>query len=468
MTTKDQLGILTEQISANTLKESTTSGDSASFSALILPLIEKIYSESFITQVADTQPLKGPTGRVAALYATYGGTGNSAETNTHPDSSYILILTGDATATLTPLVDGSPQSLGGSTFIVRYFETDTTKKIAFAASQGQVGTQSNLTITRVLLSRESGTYVPATTDTFAALPIKYVTNNKAGIKKLFQAYSGSYGYTNDSNTTVKKLGFETRTNMVETVARKLKSKFSTEQIQELLDIYKVKGESVAAEFIGTEIRHEIDKEFIEYMKFISKYTVLPTTQLSLSNSVAAYASGAIQDISSDLAMNIFLAAEQIVRDTRRNRTIFILADPITIAILQVNALMTKAVAEEENPYRVGKLGSYELFVDLFAEPNEHFIIVGYQGSNEGDGDSGIIFAPYSNTVHTAVDADLHGNMMLVNRYALVRHPQDTGNKNQANIWDAANAGNSDFFKMFIVDFGNFIPNLTDTTLPNFE
>jgi hypothetical protein len=445
MTTKAQLGILTEQVSNNTLKESTQSGDSASFAALILPLIEKIYTESLIAQVADTQPLKGPTGRVAALYSTYGGTGNSAETNTHPDSSYILVLTGNASGWA---IDGAPITFSGDSYITRYVETEVI---------------NSTTISRVLVSRETFTgAAPVKGSTFNALVVRFATLNRAAIKKLFKDYSGSYAYGYDTNTAVKKIGFEVRTNMIETVARKVKSKFSAEQIQDLLAIYKENGVEVASEYIGNEIRHEIDKEFIEYMKFIAKASLVDP--IALSASVAAAASGALQDVTSDIVANIFIAAEQIVRDTRRNRTIFVLVDPMTAGFLQVNPLMTKAEAEEQNPYRIGKIGSYELFVDLFAEPNEHYAIVGYQGSNEGDGDAGIIFAPYSNTVHQTLDNEFKENLFFLNRYAMVRHPQDVGNKNQANIWDAANANNSDFFKMLLIDYGTAIPNLTDAAV----
>jgi hypothetical protein len=289
--------------------------------------------------------------------------------------------------------------------------------------------------------------------------------NRAAIKKLFQNYSGSFPYKTDDNTAVKFIGFETRTNLIETVSRKLKSKFSFEQLQDMVTIYNEKGIETASEYLADEIREEIDKEFIEYMKYISSFSTL--TPVALSNSIAV-GGGGMKDVSDDLIMNIFLAAENIVRNTKRNRTIFILADPITCAFLQVNAFVTKASADEKNPYKIGSIGTYPLFVDLFAEADEHFIIVGYQGSGEGDGDSGIIFAPYSSSLHVVDDKEMKTNMMIMNRYAMVRHPQDIGNKIQSDIWDSANASNSDFFKMFIVDYGTSLVNLTDITIPVFE
>lgn len=439
--------IVIDKVTSNVLKENTSS-DAATFAPLILPLIEKIYTDTFISQVADTQPLSSSTGRVACLFSMYNGTDTTP--NSHPDNSYICYTSPPVTA-----LSASGMTVG--TTVTEYSSSDTYKVIYIEDN-------------KILLTIETGSHVINKGDAFnnGAFTITYSTPNRVAIKKLFKNYSGTYAYGNDSNTSLRNVSFETRTKLVETVARKIKSKFSFEQFYDLMTVYNKNGIELAAKCLATEINHEIDKEFIDYIKFIAKYTVLSTTSVKLSNSVAAYQSGAMQDITSDIAMNIFTAAEQIVRDTRRNRTIFVLADPITIAFLQVNPLLSKATSEEENPYRVGTLGTYPLFCDLFAEPNEHYVLVGYKGSNEGDGDSGIIFAPYTNTLHNVESGDMKHNLMMMNRYAIVRHPQDSGNVTTSNIWDSSNASNSDFFKMFILDYGTSIPNFTDTTLNNFE
>jgi hypothetical protein len=442
MTSQAQALMITEQVSNNTLKESTNSGDIAEFGALILPLIQKIYTDSLIGQIADQQPLNGPIGKVSALFSVYNGLEN--EPTAHPDNSFIVYLT---TAPTGVAINDTITKTGGNTFKVLYIEDN--KLLVVATTVG-------------------ATLVKGSTLSTPVNSVTYATPNRAAIKKLFKRYSGTYAYGNDDNTSVKNISFETRTTNAVTVARKVKAKLSFEQIQDWVALYKEKGVEVATKAISTDIKHEIDKEFIDYLKFIAKYTVLSNSSIKLSNSIAATASGAMQDITSDIAVNIFTAAEQIVKDTRRNRTIFVIADPVTVAFLQVNALMTKADSEEENPYKVGKIGTYPLYCDLFAEVGEHYVLVGYQGSNEGDGDAGVIFAPYSNTLHAVDSADMKTNLLSLNRYAFVRHPQDTGNVNADNIWDAVNASNSDFFKMFIIDYGNAITNFTDTTLSNIE
>jgi hypothetical protein len=52
---------------------------------------------------------------------------------------------------------------------------------------------------------------------------------------------------------------------------------------------------------------------------------------------------------------------------------------------------------------------------------------------------------------------------------MIRHPQDLGNVNPDDPWNLENAGNSDFFKMFIVDFGTTaLVNFANTSIPMFE
>jgi len=439
-----KIEMLIEQVATNTLKESVSSGDVAQIGALISPLIKKIFTTSLISQVCDVQPLTGPIGRIATLFSMYSGEGSSAETGTQPDTSYIVYT--------SPAASGLGLSVGDT--VTEDSSSDTFKVVHI---EGE----------KLLLALSVGSHVIEKADTFntAEFSITYSTQNRAAIKKLFTSYSGSFPYGTDSNDDVKYIGFESRTKMVESVSRKLKSKFSFEQLQDMMSVYSEKGIDTASDFLANEIQHEIDKEVIEYMKFIAPYSTISAVKLSESIAVGG---GGIKDVTDDLIVNIFLAAEKIVQDTKRNRNIFVLCDPITGAFLQTNAFVTKTHMDEKNPYEIGTIGTYPLFIDMFAEVGEYFVLVGYQGLSDEQGDSGVIYAPYSNTVHVVDSGDMKQNMMILNRYAIVRHPQDTGNKNSTNIWDSSNASNSDFFKMFLVDYGTAIKNLTDIAIPKFN
>jgi len=458
------------QVEKNILKESAsastvTSADSSTYAPLIVPLLKKLYSESLINQIADVQELDGPVGKVSCLFSVYSGTGSSGQTDTHPDNSYLLIVPYDATPWT---VDSLVVNFGTSTFKIRYTEVD----------ESETATPTN--IIRVLVSRETGADIPKAGDTFNGKVITYATFNRASIKKLFKGYSGTlisdgkgnkqyigYAQGYDNNDTVKFIGFETRTINTSSVTRKLKSRFSQEQIHDMLAVYKEKADETYAEAVAHEIRQEIDKEFICYLKYISTLLTTTNSPLLLTNSYGASPSGSLQDVSYDLVSNIYLAAEQIVKDTKRNRTIFVLADPVTTSFLQTNAFHVKANPNEKNPYRIGSIGTYPLFCDLYAEPNENYIMVGYLGI-DGEGDAGVIYSPYSYTMHPATDpVDFTENVLYMNRYAITRHPQDTGNVDWVNPWALANSGNSDFFKIFTIDYTG-IKNFGDISVPNFK
>lgn len=446
-----------------TLNESTdgssdnnTSTVAGQFGPLIIPLIKKIYVESLISQVADVQPLTSPVGKVAALIATYSGEGSSAESNLHPDNSFLIRVADVTGLNVLDVLTASD----ASTFKIHYIEDKS-----------------------LLVSRESGIHVPVKTDVFTSVgpldvdenpttinrTVTYATKNRASLKKVFKGYTGAavngsgrylgYSYGYDNNSAIKHLGFETRTFNVVTETRKLKSKFSAEQIQELQNVYQENGIEVASESLANEIRQEIDKEFIAYLKFIAKIST--SASLDLSRSIAAAPSGALQDVASDIVANMFLAAEQIVKDTKRSRRMFIMVDPITAAFVQTTTFFTSVPESEKNIYRVGNIGNYPLYVDLYAEPDEHYVVVGYRGSQDNDGDSGIIYAPYTSTVLNATDTNFKENLLYLDRHSIVRHPQDTGNTDPNDKWSLTNEGNSDFFKMFTIDYGT-------TALVNFD
>ena len=277
--------LLLEDDSAN--DTSTVGGE---FAQLILPLIKKIYPDSLVAEIADIQPLSAPMAKVGALYSLYTGNDNSALTNTHVFNSFVV-----STPTAGVSVDDEWTGYG-ATYTVRYVE--------------EVVTHNSLsTYYNILLSMETGSHVPTASDVFTdttnmtSYTITYGSWNRAAINKIFRGYTGApYGdgtnfvgipYLTDSNVNDKFMGFETRTINATTGARKIKSRFSREQLQDILHIYKEHGVVLAAESLASEIRQEIDKELISYMKFISEITTNVTLNLELSKGII---NGSLQDV----------------------------------------------------------------------------------------------------------------------------------------------------------------------------
>jgi hypothetical protein len=295
----------------------------------------------------------------------------------------------------------------------------------------------------------NGMYGVKAGNTIGSQPILYTTTNRNTIKKVFKGYSTVL----ENNSNLREVNFETATKVLETVSRKIRSKFSQEKLQDLKALYDEKAYDIVAEAIANEIRQEIDREIIDYLKFIATPML---SDINLPLSLGMGSGGGLDAVTYDVLGSIYLAAEEIVKATKRNRTMFILADSATTAFLLLNPLHTEAKTEESNPYLVGKVGAYDLFCDPFS--TEHYVIVGYNFKSKDKHDAGLYFSPYTNSVHEltsgdgSADTPFSQNFMVMNRYGYTTHPQDSGTGN----------GDSDFFRIFSVNYSQ-----AGVTIPNF-
>jgi len=411
MTKKEYLQkMVVERVQQNLLRESNTSADAATFAKLNLPLVKKIYPDMLASQICDVQPLHGPRGIISALFSYYKPTEDVNLENAR-------IFEVDTTA---GLVTGQIQVIGATTWQIEYIDGSGKAFLAIAT----VGPNAPV--------------APGTA--FGAATVIITTINRASVKKIFRQYSGPY--TNDI-VVPRQIGHEIRTMTVEAKSRKLKSVISKEKVQDWERIYGEKAYDLIAENLGNEIIQELDMELIDYIRSIAT----PMPDVVLSNSYGTQ--GDMMAVGNDLYVNIFFAAEQIVKATKRNRTIFILADATTIGLLLTNPLHTTVSDDEDNPFYVGKLGTYKLYADIYSE--DHYVAVGYRGENHGDGDTGIIYTPYMDYFHQSTDPETFAEKFLsMSRYTFTRHPQDQG----------TGLGDSDFFRSFAVDLSglnNYTP-----------
>lgn len=459
----------------NTISESSMTFDVATWEPLLFPLIKKIYPESLVEQIASVQGTKSPAAKISYLNALYTGNASNNENNIHFSNSRLITLPASAQGSIlvgsTYTINTSP-NLGVK---VHYGEI-TNEFVTTEVSSGVTVTQSVSAVPKywnVLISAVSGTdydnlsvdttyfkpvnvinNIVAGTTTIGGITILYSTTNRNTIKKVFKSYSSVL----EDNSNIKQISFETATKIVNTVSRKIKSKFTQEKLQDLQALYKEKAYDIVAEAVANEIRQEIDREIIEYLK--ANATPMKM-DINLPLSIGNGAGGGLDAITYDLVGSIYLAVEEIVKATKRNRTMFILADSATCAFLLLNPFHTEAKAEVSNPYKVGMVGAYELYCDPYS--TEHYVIVGYNFKSKDKNDAGLYFVPYSNTIHevTASDTDpvpFSQNFLTMNRFGYTLHPQDSAKGN--------GSGDSDFFRIFSVNFGtgtapNFIPNFPE-------
>lgn len=443
MTTKNEF--LAECLYQNVLKESNTSADIGKYAPLILPLVQKIYPESLVNQIASVQPTTSPLAKVAALYTIYTGDGSNNDNNIHLENSRIFTVPASADALFT--IDSTGAS-GTNTFTVFYKETATEYTASYASGGDFISRSFPDAYVHILVRVDSGNFVTGSsilTGAGSGESLLYVSANRNIIKRVFSKYATVL----EDNSDLKEVNFEIRTANVECKTRKIKSKFTQEHYQSIQSLYKEKAETFVAEYIANEIQQEIDREVIEYIKDIA--TPMPI-DIQLKNSLPNEGSGSIGDMTYDLYFTIFSAIEEIVKATKRNRTMFILADSATVALLVSNALHSEVSHSESNPYRVGQIGSYPLFCDPYS--TEHYMIIGYRYESEAKDDAGLIFTPYTSTVVETVNPDTFGKVfMTMNRYGYIRHPQDSGTAE----------GDSDFFRYVAVNFDGIVNNGANLT-----
>jgi hypothetical protein len=452
---KEALGDL---LYKNAINESSMSGDIAKWEPLLFPLIKKIYPDSLVEQIASVQPTKSPLGKISYLNAIYTGNKSNNENNIHWTNSRLMTLPVSAQSSI--VVDGVYAINTNPSIFIKVFHGEVTSEfvttevsagLSVTTSVSAVPTHWNILVASVSgsLDMANGMYGVKAGNTIGSQPILYTTTNRNTIKKVFKDYSKVL----ENNSNLSEVSFETATKIVQTVSRKIRSKFSQERLQDLKALYDEKAYEIVAEAISNEIRQEIDREIIDYLKFISTPML---SDINLPLSLGMGDGGGLDAVTYDLLGSIFLAAEEIVKATKRNRTMFILADSATCAFLLLNPLHTEATPDESNPYKVGKVGAYDLFCDPFS--TEHYVIVGYNFKSKDKHDAGLYFVPYSTTVHELTSGDTNEmtpfsqNFMVMNRYGFTIHPQDSGTEN----------GDSDFFRIFSVNYSQ-----AGVTVPNF-
>lgn len=394
------------------LNEMTVTGDISQYPELIKPILYKVYTESLVSEIADIQPLKSPVGKVYTLFSSYGG--NTGEHMNSTNSTIIVLDTNPY------VIDDSISTVTG-TGTVEYSEDN-----------------------KILVRIDSGYF--EIDQLIGTSTIFDVITNRNYIRRTFKNYSGPYSTINgELLTEIPEITHELIGNTLEVKTRKLKSKVSQEVMEDLRNIY---GEDFQKEILenefASEIIQSIDNEIISYLKTIAT----PISDIVLKNSLGMQSG--IAALSEDIYANLYKLTIDIMRNTKRKKNFFVLADAATTALLLNSPLHAKPQEDKTNTYFMGKVGGlFNLYMDPYS--TDHYVLVGYKSENSELGDAGLIYAPYMNTIHEAIEPDT-GKSVFFNtmRYDYISHPQDT----------TTGVSDSIFFKMFRIDMTD-IPNLAN-------
>jgi hypothetical protein len=399
---KDKLALLESM--ADKLIETTTA-DIGQFPEMIKPLLYKIYTNSLVSEIADMQQLMSSSGKVYTLFSNYGG---SETDDLNSLNSSVIVVSDGSTLVLNDTITTATGS-----GVIKYIEGN-----------------------NLLVSISSGHFAVSQIINAGTINIVDVISNRNYAKKMFANYNGPYSTTTGESTVARALDHEVRESTIDVKTRKLKSKITLEVMQDIKSRF---GEDISTTIITNEFSNEmiqsIDMEVINYLKTVAT----PITDVVLSNSYAV-TGGSLGDVAADLYVNIYKLTVDIMRDTKRRKNFFVMADAATMGILMASPLYVKP-EKNVNTYFMGYIGgNYPLYLDPYS--TDHYVVVGYKREDEEMGDAGLIFAPYMNTIWSTSEPET-GNGIFFNtsRYGYTLHPQDT----------STGLSDSIFFKMFNVN-----------------
>jgi hypothetical protein len=394
------------KLNMNILNE-TNSGDIGQFPEMIKPLLYKVYTESLVSELADIQQLTSPTGRIFTLFSNYGG--QDADELNAANSSVLVVSNGVGYAVdqviTTTTGNGTIVYLEGNNFLVKI---------------------------------NSGYFTKTQTLDTTAITVDDVISNRNYVRKVFKNYSGPFTTANGEINLPLNIDHEVRGSTIEVKTRKIKSKVTQEVIQ---DIKAQFGEDLSKDILanefGSEMIQAIDIEIINYLKTIAT----PISDVVLANSYAI-TGGSLGDVGADIYANIYKLTVDIMRNTKRRKNFFVIADAATVGLMMASPLFIKPEGSSTNSYFMGRVGgSYNLYLDPYSTDN--YVLVGYKNENSDEmGDSGLIFAPYMSTIWDTTEPET-GKAIFFQaiRYGYTANPQDTTTGNADSI----------FFKMFNVN-----------------
>ena len=400
--------------STSLLTEGMDTSDIAQSPAFVGKLVKQVLSKSVLPKITSVIPMKKPSGFVYNLLAYYQGKDSDNKFNNTKIAMLDVDFTGDININIT--------TTNGAVFTVEHFE-------------GKY----------ILIKVISGNIIKD--DTFVYNTITYtfdaVYSSKVAVKKLFKNYSLNVG----ENGTPLEIGFNIIRTAMEVKSRKVISTLTQEAIQDIISQYGVDAIDIITEILSSETALEIDKEVIDYMKGIAT----AKTDLVLTNSD-----------SSDLPFAYLSIADRINRELvelskkhGKNITGFVVCSNNVVAALISAGVMSFGKSGNldiqlltDNDNTVGIMQQYVTVIqDKFAD--EDYVLVGWKQNDDFNGingNAGIIFSPYSLSVHEFNEPESgKTKKMILNRYGFQRNGYDEGDDTS-----------SDFFTTFNVVFSNLI------------
>lgn len=237
--------------------------------------------------------------------------------------------------------------------------------------------------------------------------------------KLFDSLQEGGGPT---TYAAQEVGISIISKEIRAWTRKLRARFPVEVQQDLNAMHNIDIRRELTDVMSYEITAEIDQEILSAIK----HRAQAGGTLSWNYNTSADGRWQIEKYRTLMTV-INNAANEIAVANRIGAGNFLVVSPRVASVLEslpeftiwtqdakLNTLGTAA----PNAY-IGTIGRYKVYRDIFANPLENYLVVGYKGT--GTNDAGIIYTPYVPVMFDEAKGpeSFHTHLGVMTRYAIV-------------------------------------------------
>lgn len=375
------------------LSEGTVTGDIATFTPILLPLVRRTIPQLIANQLLGVQPMTMSTGYLYALVNTYSGDDSTLKID--PNNKGAIIK-----------CDVEPTDLNvGSTFNTDW-KCIYKEGLFVLALKGETEFTLNSTLV--------GTTAKGTA----------IYSNEAAFANILQNYTGPYTTAAGEKLgkDMKEVGITVIKKAIEAKTRSLKGKWTVEMYQDLQAQHGLYADNELINLMSYEIQAEIDREIVNFVN--ANATQLPDTQFTTQNSQIPTGRWDMERYRAEAIRLAKEAAMVGIQTKRANANILLCSPKVCTMLEQVGGFKIAPAKSEINQPIAGVAGvfdnKFKVIVDQYAQ-NDYATVL-YKGVSSNDAMG--FFAPYIPISFTKVTDQDSGQPGVIckTRYGLTTIP----------------------------------------------
>ena len=401
------------------LNEGTVTGDIATFTPILLPLVRRTVPNLIANHLLGVQPMTMSTGYLYALVNTYSGDDSTLKID--PNHKAVILK-----------LDKEPTGLDVSETFNTNWKCVYKEGLYVLAIKGDQALNVNETV------------VDDSNDAKAVA----IYTNEAAFGHILQNYTGPYTTAAGEKLgkDMKEVGFTVIKKAIEAKTRALKGKWTVEMYQDLQAQHGLYADNELINLMSYEIQAEIDREVVNFVN--ANATQLPDTKFTQTNAQIPSGRWELERYRAEV-VRLAKEAAMVGIETKRSNANILLCSPKVCTMLEQVGGFKLAPSNSDVRQAIGGVAGvfdnkYKVVVDQYAA-NDYATVL-YKGISANDALG--FFAPYVPISFTKVTDQDSGQPGVIckTRYALTTTPGVT----EANSNDRAKT----YARSWGIDFTN--------------